>query len=157
LILERAFVPRVINAPSRVSAKDKYLVAIGNGVSIIMEHRSQRRRHREDLLLHQRTGTRFREAGLACTCTKATGKVTQLVPAEWVERSTRVDTSNGSAARYQYQWWLPSPEGDFMAQGILGQFVYVDPARELVIVRLGDEVRWRGVVFRSFAIHCQVI
>ena len=78
---------------------------------------------------------------------------TQLVPAEWVDRSTRVDTSNGSSARYQYQWWLPSPHGDFMAQGILGQFVYVDPARELVIVRLGTKyggVGWSSI-FRNIA------
>lgn len=77
----------------------------------------------------------------------------QLIPAEWVTKSTAVDTSNGSAARYQYQWWLPSQEGDFMAQGILGQFIYVDPARELVIVRLGRKyggVGWPDV-FRSLA------
>jgi len=77
----------------------------------------------------------------------------QLVPAAWVQRSTMVDTTNGSAARYQYQWWLPSGEGDFMAQGILGQFVYVDPAREVVIVRLGTKyggVPWPAI-FRSIA------
>lgn len=64
----------------------------------------------------------------------------QLVPAAWVQRSTEVDTSHGSAARYQYQFWLPSDQGDYMMQGILGQFVYVDPARELVMVRLGTQV-----------------
>jgi CubicO group peptidase (beta-lactamase class C family) len=77
----------------------------------------------------------------------------QLVPADWVERSTRVDTTNGSAARYQYQWWLPSADGDFMARGILGQFVYVDPSRELVIVRLGTKpggVAWPNI-FRNVA------
>jgi CubicO group peptidase (beta-lactamase class C family) len=77
----------------------------------------------------------------------------QLVPSEWVERSTRVDTANGSAQRYQYQWWLPSGDGDFMAQGILGQFVYVDPSRELVIVRLGTKyagVGWPNI-FRNVA------
>ncbi len=77
----------------------------------------------------------------------------QLVPAEWVERSTRVDTTNGSAARYQYQFWLPSGDGDYMMQGILGQFVYVDPARELVMVRLGTKyggVPWPRV-FRALA------
>lgn len=77
----------------------------------------------------------------------------QLVPAEWVARSTRVDTTNGSATNYQYQWWLPSPQGDYMAQGILGQFVYVDPARDLVIVRLGKNyggVGWPAL-FRSMA------
>lgn len=77
----------------------------------------------------------------------------QLVPKEWVARSTRVDTTNGSAWYYQYQWWLPSPEGDFQAQGILGQYIYVDPARELVMVRLGTnhgKVDWTSVL-RSLA------
>jgi CubicO group peptidase (beta-lactamase class C family) len=61
----------------------------------------------------------------------------QLVPADWVERSTRVDTGRGGASYYQYQFWLPSQEGDYMMQGILGQFVYVDPTRELVIAWAG--------------------
>ncbi len=77
----------------------------------------------------------------------------QLVPQEWVEHSTRIDTTNGSAARYQYQFWLPSDQGDYMMQGILGQFVYVDPARELVMVRLGTrhgDVPWPRV-FTSLA------
>jgi CubicO group peptidase (beta-lactamase class C family) len=77
----------------------------------------------------------------------------QLIPKEWVAKSTAVDTSNGSAAYYQYQWWLPSQEGDFMAEGILGQYIYVDPARDLVIVRLGKKyggVPWSGM-FRSLA------
>ncbi len=77
----------------------------------------------------------------------------QLIPSEWVAHSTAVDTGNGSAAHYQYQWWLPSQEGDFMAQGILGQFIYVDPSRELVMVRLGRKyggVGWPDV-FRSLA------
>lgn len=77
----------------------------------------------------------------------------QLLPATWVEQSTRVDTTQGSSADYQYQWWLPSGEGDFMAEGILGQFVYVDPSRELVIVRLGTKyggVPWSSI-FRSIA------
>lgn len=61
----------------------------------------------------------------------------QLVPQAWVETSTKAVTTNGGANGYRYQWWLPSSDGDFHAEGILGQFIYVDPARELVIVRLG--------------------
>ncbi len=64
----------------------------------------------------------------------------QLVPADWVAQSTRVDDSGGSSKRYQYQWWLPTLEGDFLAQGILGQYVYVNPDKDLVIVRLGHKV-----------------
>lgn len=77
----------------------------------------------------------------------------QIVSEKWVTESTKVDTSNGSAKYYQYQWWLPSPNGDFMAQGILGQYVYVNPAKNLILVRLGKSdggVNWQGM-FLSFA------
>lgn len=69
----------------------------------------------------------------------------QIVSQSWVEQSTKVDTTDGSADYYQYQWWLPSNNGDFMAEGILGQFVYVDPAKNLIIVRMGkthSNVEW---------------
>lgn len=63
----------------------------------------------------------------------------QIVSPSWVEASTKLDTANGSASFYQYQWWLPTPEEDFMAEGILGQFVYVHPTKDLIIVRLGKK------------------
>lgn len=77
----------------------------------------------------------------------------QLVPESWVKTSTEVDEKEGSAWYYQYQWWLPSKDGDFMAQGILGQYIYVNPTKRLIIVRLGKNyggVRW-GDFFVSLA------
>lgn len=61
----------------------------------------------------------------------------QIISEQWVAQSAKIDTANGAAAYYQYQWWLPSSDGDFMAQGILGQYIYVNPAKNLIIVRLG--------------------
>ena len=61
----------------------------------------------------------------------------QIVSENWVNQSTKIDTTNGSAWYYQYQWWLPTKTGDFMAQGILGQYIYVNPNKNLIIVRLG--------------------
>jgi CubicO group peptidase (beta-lactamase class C family) len=61
----------------------------------------------------------------------------RIVSQQWVAESTRIDTTDGSVNYYQYQWWLPSGNGDFMAQGILGQFIYVHPTKDLIIVRLG--------------------
>lgn len=78
---------------------------------------------------------------------------TQIVSQKWVEESTKLDTSEGSAKFYQYQWWLPTPNEDFMAEGILGQFVYVNPTKDLIIVRLGKKegkTNWWGV-FTSLA------
>jgi CubicO group peptidase (beta-lactamase class C family) len=61
----------------------------------------------------------------------------QIISQQWIEESTKADTTNGSASFYQYQWWLPTPNQDFMAEGILGQFIYVHPSKDLIIVRLG--------------------
>jgi CubicO group peptidase (beta-lactamase class C family) len=61
----------------------------------------------------------------------------QIVSEKWVQESTKIDTTDGSANYYQYQWWLPSSTGDFMAEGILGQYIYVDPSKNIVIVRMG--------------------
>jgi CubicO group peptidase (beta-lactamase class C family) len=75
----------------------------------------------------------------------------QIVPETWVKQSTRVDTENGSASYYQYQWWLPTLSGDYMAKGILGQFIYVNPDKNLIIVRLGKsygDTNWSGLFVR---------
>ena len=72
----------------------------------------------------------------------------QIVSQQWVEESTKADTTNGSVAFYQYQWWLPTPNQDFMAEGILGQYIYVNPSKDLIIVRLGKnegKVDWWNV------------
>lgn len=61
----------------------------------------------------------------------------QIVSEEWVKHSTETDTTNGSVPYYQYQWWLPSKRGDFMAKGYLGQYIYVHPEKNLIVVRLG--------------------
>lgn len=77
----------------------------------------------------------------------------QVVSAKWIEQSTKPDLSAGGSEHYRYQWWLPTPNEDFMAQGILGQFVYVHPAKNLVIVRLGKtegKTDW-WTVFTSLA------
>jgi CubicO group peptidase (beta-lactamase class C family) len=77
----------------------------------------------------------------------------QIVPKEWIEASTQADTSNGGAENYKYLWWLPRPrEGDFYADGNLGQFIYVNPKSNVVIVKL-SETNKRGVIplFRKIA------
>ncbi len=69
----------------------------------------------------------------------------QVVSKKWVEESTKIDVIEGSDEGYQYQWWLPSVNGDFMAEGILGQFIYVNPSKNIIIVRMGKNygnVNW---------------
>jgi CubicO group peptidase (beta-lactamase class C family) len=69
----------------------------------------------------------------------------QVVPKTWVEKSTQIDTTNGSVWYYQYQWWQASDKGDYYAEGIPGQFVYVNPTKNIIAVRLGKkygDVNW---------------
>ena len=60
----------------------------------------------------------------------------QIVPADWVRTSTlpTAPTRPGEIG-YGYQWWVPrgAPEGEFMARGIYGQYIYVNRPRGVVI------------------------
>ncbi|MCP4570793.1 MAG: serine hydrolase [bacterium] len=61
---------------------------------------------------------------------------TQVVTADWVRESTSPRIAAGTMAdSYGYQWWV----GDdmFSMQGYGGQFVYVLPAQDLVVVFTG--------------------
>lgn len=72
----------------------------------------------------------------------------QIVSEDWVRQSTKYDISEGASGGYQYQWWVPSNKGDFMAQGILGQYIYVNPKTNMIVVRLGKnygKISWRRV------------
>ena len=73
----------------------------------------------------------------------------QIVPEDWVEQSTKVDTTDNSVWFYQYQWWKENKDNDFYAEGILGQFVYVSPDKNFIAVRLGKkygDVNWSGLM-----------
>lgn len=70
----------------------------------------------------------------------------QIVPAEWVRASVTPDAPHlppgdtglsDSLLGYGYQWWvMDGNEGEFAAIGVYNQFVYVNPARGLTIVKL---------------------
>lgn len=60
----------------------------------------------------------------------------QIVPERWVNISTVPSArTEPGRMRYGYQWWMPSDSraGEIMAQGVYGQFVYIDRARDVVI------------------------
>jgi hypothetical protein len=67
---------------------------------------------------------------------------TQIIPADWVDASTsrQANTAPG-AIGYGYQWWVPdgAVEGEFLARGIYGQYIYVNrPAGVVVAVNSAD-------------------
>lgn len=72
----------------------------------------------------------------------------QIVPKAWVEASIGSDAPHLEPGRvivgghpfpagYGYQWWVPDGDrGEFSAIGVYNQFVFVDPSRDVVIVKL---------------------
>jgi CubicO group peptidase (beta-lactamase class C family) len=70
----------------------------------------------------------------------------QLISRGWVKESTRADTNTDPSLDYQYFWWVNTPDGKnhFSARGNYGQYIYVAPEKDLVIVRLGKEEGERG-------------
>jgi CubicO group peptidase (beta-lactamase class C family) len=81
-------------------------------------------------------------------CGGGTWQGHQIVPAEWVSRSTRPIMATGLPdpfGHYGYLWWVsgddtasPLPPGSYSAVGIGGQVLSVIPSRGLVIVALCD-------------------
>lgn len=57
----------------------------------------------------------------------------QVVPADWVRDMTSPQAKDGTL--YGFQWWIPPDPapGEVMAQGIYGQYIYIDPGRGVVI------------------------
>ncbi len=70
----------------------------------------------------------------------------QLVPADWVTASVTPDAPHlmpgdhpfsDYPMGYGYQWWvMDGDEGEYSAIGVYNQFIYVNPAKRLVIVKL---------------------
>ncbi|WP_271951596.1 serine hydrolase domain-containing protein [Ruegeria faecimaris] len=70
----------------------------------------------------------------------------QLVPAEWIAASVlpSAPTASGKIG-YGYQWWIPvgAHEGEFMARGVYGQYIYFDQPRGVLIVSTGADRKFR--------------
>ncbi|NYS26485.1 serine hydrolase [Rhodobacteraceae bacterium 2376] len=69
----------------------------------------------------------------------------QIVPADWVQASVTPEAAHLQPGDnpasdwtfgYGYKWWIPEdPQGDFTAIGVWGQYIYIDPARAVIIVK----------------------
>ena len=87
-------------------------------------------------------------------CYRNGGRVgdVQVVPEAWVRESVADSAppfepipgfEGEPPVGYGYQWWIPKADpGAFSAIGVYNQFVYVDPAREVVVVKLSANRRY---------------
>ena len=81
----------------------------------------------------------------------------QIVPEDWITASTQASAPTAEGAiGYGYQWWIPegASDGEFMARGIYGQYIYIDRARGVVIATNAADRKFRepGVSAQNIAI-----
>jgi len=70
----------------------------------------------------------------------------QVVPEAWVEQSVTIGSEKPASAKgwqqsaHHYLWWIPQAgeNGDYAAEGMLGQRLYVDPKTNTIIVQFAD-------------------
>ena len=70
----------------------------------------------------------------------------QIVPKDWVRESTAASANtDADETGYGYQWWIPigAAEGQFMARGIYGQYVYIDREAGVVIATTAADRKFR--------------
>lgn len=85
----------------------------------------------------------------------------QIVPADWVRASTTPSApTEAGEIGYGYQWWIPvgAAEGEYMARGIYGQYIYIDTVRNVVIATNAADRKFReeGVSQQNVDIFRQI-
>ena len=73
----------------------------------------------------------------------------QLLPRDWIRDSLDISADYSkpganndgyNAIGYGYQWWVPEgDQGEFMAIGAYGQFLYVNPEQNVIIVKVNAD------------------
>ena len=78
----------------------------------------------------------------------------QVVPADWVYKSITPDAAHllpgennpysNSNLGYGFQWWIPEgDEQEFIAIGVYNQFIYVNPSKNIVIVKHSSNLNYK--------------
>lgn len=82
----------------------------------------------------------------------------QVVPESWVRACARGDTAvfgepytaTSPHGAYSNQWWIhDAKRGDFMARGVFGQLIYLDPQTEFMAVKLST---WPDFLIHSYTL-----
>ncbi|SHE99181.1 CubicO group peptidase, beta-lactamase class C family [Arenibacter palladensis] len=84
---------------------------------------------------------------------------TRILSSDWIDRSVKISQKNrmniskgSQKATHQYFWWLPQEdfEGDFSAEGLRGQRLYVNPKQNIIIVQFANQ-GYGGYPYRTIS------
>jgi CubicO group peptidase (beta-lactamase class C family) len=74
----------------------------------------------------------------------------QIIPKDWVDYSMGIHNDSRDSENYPYTYfWRVLDNGAVFAKGILGQYIYLDPSKNLIIVRFGNKrgkVHWSAFI-----------
>jgi CubicO group peptidase (beta-lactamase class C family) len=74
----------------------------------------------------------------------------QLLAPEWIEHSMGIHNDSKDLEGYPYTFfWRVLDNGCMFAKGILGQYIFLDPSKDLIIVRFGNKrgnVHWSALI-----------
>ena len=125
LLSEKVIIPMGLEA-------SPYYLTDGNGVAFVLGGLNLRTRD------YARMGQMFLQNGAY------NGQ--QIVPADWVAASTvpSAPTAQGEYG-YGYQWWMPKDgrEGEFLARGVYGQYIYINRPLGVVIASNAADRKFR--------------
>jgi CubicO group peptidase (beta-lactamase class C family) len=73
-----------------------------------------------------------------------------IIPPSWIEEtiSAKNPRQDNPEYRYGYHWRLVAGTDDYFAKGVLGQYIYISPPAQTVIVRIGKtvgKVEWEAL------------
>lgn len=85
----------------------------------------------------------------------------QIVPVDWIAESTVASAPKLTGEMgYGYQWWMPAgaKPGVFHAQGVYGQYIYIDKNRNVVIATNAADKQFRadGVSDQNMAMFAAI-
>jgi len=70
----------------------------------------------------------------------------QIVPEAWVKHSMSIHNDSRDSQNFPYSYfWRVMESGSVFGKGILGQYIYLNPARNLIIVKFGKknaDINW---------------
>ncbi len=62
----------------------------------------------------------------------------QIVSADWVNNSSHDPATGYTQVSYGYQWWIDDDDNWYSARGYNGQFIYVVPEHDVIVVFSSD-------------------
>jgi CubicO group peptidase (beta-lactamase class C family) len=64
----------------------------------------------------------------------------QIVPEAWVQQTMQIINDSRDGQGYSYtRHWRVKTDGAIFAKGLLGQYIYIDPQRNLLMLRFGTK------------------